>query len=82
MLSRVANALYWMGRYLERSENLARCLLVTEELSTEIQAFNEKLAQAEWSDVQTIFPGELNGATAVDHLRGFLTAPTMLIRPV
>jgi uncharacterized alpha-E superfamily protein len=34
MLSRVADALYWMGRYLERSENLTRLLLVTEELST------------------------------------------------
>jgi len=32
MLSRVADALYWMGRYLERSENLTRLLLVTEEV--------------------------------------------------
>jgi uncharacterized alpha-E superfamily protein len=75
MLSRVANALYWMGRYLERSENLARCLLVTEELATEIHAFNEKLAQAEWNDVAAIFPGEVEGATDLDHLRGFLVAP-------
>lgn len=76
MLSRVANALYWMGRYLERAENLTRCLLVTEELSTEIQAFNEKLAQAEWNEVQVIFPVEIVGTTALDHLRGFLTAPS------
>jgi uncharacterized alpha-E superfamily protein len=75
MLSRVANALYWMGRYLERSENLARCLVVTEELSTEIQAFNEKLAEAEWNDVAAIFPGEVEGTTDLDHLRGFLVAP-------
>ncbi|MGM0632474.1 MAG: alpha-E domain-containing protein, partial [Pseudomonadota bacterium] len=26
MLSRVAERLYWMSRYLERSENLARLL--------------------------------------------------------
>jgi uncharacterized alpha-E superfamily protein len=75
MLSRVANALYWMGRYLERAENLTRCLLVTEELSTEIRAFNEKLAQTEWNDVAAIFPGEVEGTTDLDHLRGFLTAP-------
>src|SRR5262245_32572509 len=74
MLSRVANALYWMGRYLERAENLTRCLIVTEELSTEIRAFNEKLAQTEWSDVGVIFPGEVEGTTDLDHLRGFLTA--------
>ena len=74
MLSRVANALYWMGRYLERAENLTRCLLVTEELATEIRAFNDKLAGAEWNDVGVIFPGEVEGHTDVDHLRGFLTA--------
>jgi uncharacterized alpha-E superfamily protein len=76
MLSRVANALYWTGRYLERAENLTRCLLVTEELATEIRAFNEKLAQTEWSDVAVIFPGEVEGSTDLDHLRGFLTAPS------
>jgi uncharacterized alpha-E superfamily protein len=75
MLSRVANALYWMGRYLERAENLTRCLLVTEELSTEIHAFNEKLAQAEWADLGGIFPGELDGTSDLDHLRGFLAGP-------
>jgi uncharacterized alpha-E superfamily protein len=75
MLSRVANALYWMGRYLERAENLTRCLLVTEELATEIHAFNEKLARTEWNDVAAIFPGEVEGTTDLDHLRGFLTAP-------
>ena len=63
-----------MGRYLERAENLTRCLLVTEELATEIRAFNEKLAQAEWNDVAAIFPGEVEGTTDLDHLRGFLTA--------
>ncbi|TVR40583.1 MAG: alpha-E domain-containing protein [Planctomycetota bacterium] len=29
MLSRVADAIYWMGRYVERAENIARCLDVT-----------------------------------------------------
>jgi len=73
MLSRVANALYWMGRYLERAENLTRCLLVTEELATEIRAFNDKLAQAEWIEVGIIFPGAGEATTDLDHLRGFLT---------
>ena len=27
MLSRVADALYWMGRYVERAENVTRLLL-------------------------------------------------------
>jgi uncharacterized alpha-E superfamily protein len=75
MLSRVADALYWMGRYLERAENLTRCLLVTEELSTEIRAFNEKLARDEWNELAIVFPGELEGTTDLEHLRGFFTAP-------
>jgi uncharacterized alpha-E superfamily protein len=57
MLSRVADELSWMGRYLERAENLTRLLLVTEDLWTEIRGFNEKLAVSEWSDLLTIFPG-------------------------
>jgi uncharacterized alpha-E superfamily protein len=57
MLSRVADALYWMGRYLERSENLTRLLLVTEELSTEVLGLDEDLAWAEWHDLGQVFPG-------------------------
>jgi uncharacterized alpha-E superfamily protein len=57
MLSRVADALYWMGRYLERSENLTRLVLVTEELSTEVLGLDEDLAWAEWHDLERIFPG-------------------------
>lgn len=57
MLSRVADALYWMGRYLERAENLTRFLLVTEELSTEVLGLNEDFAWAEWHDLERIFPG-------------------------
>jgi uncharacterized alpha-E superfamily protein len=57
MLSRVADALYWMGRYLERAENLTRLLLVTEDTSSEVLGLDEDLALAEWHDLQRIFPG-------------------------
>lgn len=82
MLSRVADALYWTGRYLERAENVTRLLLATEDLSTEIRGFNEKLAHAEWSDLLAIFPGaELQSnpaagadSVALDHLLTFLVS--------
>jgi uncharacterized alpha-E superfamily protein len=51
ILSRVADGLYWMGRYLERAENTARLLLVTEETSTEVFGLDEELARAEWRDL-------------------------------
>lgn len=36
MLSRVANALYWMVRYIERADNLARMLEVNEQLLLDV----------------------------------------------
>jgi uncharacterized alpha-E superfamily protein len=56
MLSRVADALYWMGRYLERSENITRLLLVTEDFSSETQGLAEQIAQSAWKDLPAIFP--------------------------
>ena len=46
MLSRVADALFWMGRYLERSENITRLLLVTEDFSSETQGLAEQVAHS------------------------------------
>jgi uncharacterized alpha-E superfamily protein len=57
ILSRVADSLYWMGRYLERSENVTRLLLVTEELASEIAGLDEELARAEWEELRQILPG-------------------------
>ena len=57
ILSRVADGLYWMGRYLERAENTVRLLLVAEELSTEVFGLDEDLARSEWHDLGEIFPG-------------------------
>ena len=83
MLSRVANSLYWLGRYLERAENVARLLLASEDVATEIRGFNEKLADAEWGDLVTIFPGAQLGRAvigrsdevALTHLAAFFASP-------
>ncbi len=45
MLSRVADSLYWMSRYLERAENTARLLDVTMSLMLDTAAVN---AEARW----------------------------------
>jgi uncharacterized alpha-E superfamily protein len=65
ILSRVADGLYWMGRYLERAENATRLLLVTDELSTEVLGLDEDLARSEWRDLRAIFPGFPDGEPAV-----------------
>jgi uncharacterized alpha-E superfamily protein len=64
MLSRVADALYWMGRYLERAENITRLLLVTEEFSTETQGLAEQVAMSAWKDLVAIFPSAQVAAPA------------------
>jgi len=68
ILSRVADGLYWMGRYLERAENTARLLLVTEELSTEVLGLDEALARGEWNDLRTVFPGFSDVEPPARHL--------------
>lgn len=45
MLSRVADSLYWMGRYLERSENIARFLDVNWHLTLDLAL----MQQSHWS---------------------------------
>jgi uncharacterized alpha-E superfamily protein len=57
LLSRVADALYWLGRYVERAEHCTRLLLVTEDIASEIQGLDEPLARTEWNDLLSIFPG-------------------------
>ncbi len=45
MLSRVANALYWMSRYIERAENIARIVDVNLQLLLDFRSFdNQRLA--------------------------------------
>jgi len=51
VLSRVAESLYWMGRYVERAENVARLLTVTAELATELEGLDDALAQAQWDEL-------------------------------
>jgi uncharacterized alpha-E superfamily protein len=48
MLSRVANSLYWMSRYIERSENVARLLDVNLQLMLDFADFNDQQLKEHW----------------------------------
>ncbi len=48
MLSRVADSLFWMGRYLERAEQVARQLEVTRDLLVDAAETDPQSAAAEW----------------------------------
>lgn len=78
MLARVADALYWMGRYIERAENVTRILMVTSDFSVELEGLDDALAQGEWDAARAALPGaspvklgKTRGLT-VPHIRSFL----------
>jgi uncharacterized alpha-E superfamily protein len=48
MLSRVADSLYWMGRYVERAEQVARQLEVTRDILVDLAEPDPEGAKAEW----------------------------------
>ena len=51
MLSRVAHSLYWMSRYIERAENLARLLDVNHQLLLDFQGFNDRTIKEHWDSI-------------------------------
>lgn len=48
MLSRVAHSLYWMARYIERAENIARIVDVNLQLLLDLRNLDEKRLAAHW----------------------------------
>lgn len=53
MLSRVADALFWMGRYLERAEHVARVLDVTRGVLVDIDKVDPETAKDQWLSART-----------------------------
>lgn len=51
MLSRVADHIYWMARYIERAENIARLMQVSVELLLDSVAFGSQKADEYWTPV-------------------------------
>jgi uncharacterized alpha-E superfamily protein len=48
MLSRVANSLYWMSRYIERAENIARIVDVNLQLLLDLRDLDEQRLAEHW----------------------------------
>jgi len=51
MLSRVANSLYWMARYIERAENIARIVDVNLQLLLDMRNLDEKRLTEHWRPI-------------------------------
>jgi uncharacterized alpha-E superfamily protein len=51
MLSRVADTLYWLSRYIERAENNARMLDVNLQLTLDATVLNHRYTQQHWESI-------------------------------
>jgi uncharacterized alpha-E superfamily protein len=60
MLSRDADAVYWMSRYVERSEHVARLLLVNFNLLMDVGELAPTLQQRQWQSVLTVLRADAN----------------------
>ena len=54
MLSRDADAIYWMSRYVERAEHVARILWVNSNLLIDVGELAPDLQQRQWQSILTI----------------------------
>ena len=51
MLSRVANSLYWMSRYIERAESIARLADVNLQLLLDFRNLDDATLNAHWMPI-------------------------------
>src|SRR6476469_1414921 len=58
MLARDADAMYWMSRYVERSEHVARLLLVNSNLLMDVGELAPTLQQRQWQSVLVVLRSE------------------------
>src|SRR3982750_1200810 len=68
MMARDADSMYWMSRYVERAEHVARLLLVNTNLLIDVGDLAPSLLRRQWNSVFTVFrmdvPPELDGPAA------------------
>jgi uncharacterized alpha-E superfamily protein len=54
MLSRDADSMYWMSRYVERAEHVARLLLINTNLLMDVGDLAPTLQQRQWRSILEI----------------------------
>src|SRR6185437_16538330 len=54
MLSRDADSVYWMSRYVERAEHIARILLVNTNMLIDVGDFAPSMQDRQWEGVLSI----------------------------
>lgn len=84
MLARDADSMYWMSRYVERAEHVARLLLVNSNLLMDVGELAPTLQQRQWQSAMTVFrldPAQLPGEGAPAVFFGPRVAQYMVFNP-
>src|SRR5688572_19262292 len=77
MLARDADAMYWMSRYVERCEHVARMLLVNSNLLMDVGELAPTLQQRQWQSVLVVLRAD-SGFTSGDFAMGPRVASYMV----
>lgn len=83
LLARVANNLYWLGRYIERAENATRQIGVASDFCVEIAGLEPRRARDEWDLLSHCFPvvdghrikGKKSDTVTLKNINHFLVNP-------
>ena len=81
MLSRVAHSLYWMARYIERAENIARIVDVNLQLLLDMRSLDEKQLTAYWKPIVLATGDEDAFFKAHPHATGQAVTEFLVFQP-
>ena len=74
LLARDADSMYWMSRYIERAEHVARLLLVNANLLVDVGDLSPELQERQWHSVLTIMRSPpLDGDAASGRIPAYMT---------
>lgn len=67
LLARDADSMYWMSRYVERAEHVARLLLVNSNLLVDVGDLTPDLQERQWHSIPTIMRSSLAPVTPLNN---------------
>ncbi len=82
MMARDADAMYWMSRYVERAEHIARLLLINSNLLMDVGDLAVNIQQREWQSVLGSVRADPAGIPAGDGSLGSRVAQYLSFDPV
>jgi len=81
LLARDADSMYWVARYIERAEHVARLLLVNSNLLVDVGDLSPELQEQQWHSVLTIIRSTLPPQTGKSTSRSGIIPSYMTFDP-